>query len=139
AARAEYYGFALIAPALFAAASEWAFMGRKLDRRVPAEWRDDMLALARVSVAVGAALVSVAAIAGSRPDVIYRPDSHVYLPISFALIAAFFALDASREKRVELSAALLASLAGVGAGIVYGARLDAEYYGVAFVSAGFVF
>ncbi len=138
-ANTEYYAFAIITPALILVVAERSVLARHLDALLADGWRTDALALARAVAGGAALLASLAAIAVAQPRASYHPDAHWFLPVTFALVALFFALDASRQRRADLSAALVASVTGVAAGIVYVAQLDAEYYGVAFVATGNVF
>jgi len=131
----EYYAFALIAPAVaLATASRWA--PATATRRLAGEWRADAILVARAAAALGIVVALVAAISGEDAHGSYHPQFRAFLPIAFAAAAAFCAIDASRARRPETSAALLVALAGAIVGVAYALDAQAAYYGAAFAAAG---
>ena len=136
---AEYYAFAFVVPAVvLGAAAHWP-PGRGVDDVLPAGWRAGAIACGRLASLAGIAVAIAAALVAAEPDATYVPDSRVFLPLASVAAAAFFALDAAREKRWETSAALLVALGGAGVTIAYAAEADAEYYGVALACTGLTY
>lgn len=137
-ASAEYYAFALIAPAIaLVAATRWA--PQRAVSSLPTEWREDMIIFARAATAAGIAIALVAAISGESTASTYHPQFRAFLPVAFAAAAAFCAIDASRVRRPVTAAALLVALAGAIVSIAYAVDAEAAYYGAAFAVAGAVF
>jgi hypothetical protein len=134
----EYYAFALIAPAIaLGGAARWAPQGATA--RLAAEWREDVIVLGRVAATAGTAIALIAAISSASTGSTYDSQFRAFLPVAFVAAAAFFAIDASRGRRVESSAAMLVALAGAIVSLAYAADTEAAYYGAAFAAAGAVF
>lgn len=134
----EYYAFALIAPAIaLACAVRWA--PAAWTRRLAPEWRDDVMLFGRTTTATGVAVALAAAISGEGSPSTYTPQFRAFLPVAFAAAAVFFAIDASRTPRAELSAALMLALTGAIVSVAYAFDTDAAYYGAAFAVAGAIF
>jgi hypothetical protein len=133
-AEPEYYAIALAAPWLAIGA---AARSTPASLRLHPTWRDDarLLSWGGAGFALLLALATVAADADPNND--FTPQ-RVFLPVTFAIATAFFALEASRRREVETSLALAAGAIAVCVAVPYAVAAPAEYYGVALVAAGAV-
>jgi hypothetical protein len=134
----EYYAFTAIAPAIaLIAVVRWA--PERLTAHLRSEWRDDIIWLGRIGTGVGVAIALIAVAVGADEESLWQPQSHIFLPAALAAAAAFFGIDASREKRNETSLAFVAALGAAAVTVPYAFFADAEYYGVALVTTGVLF
>jgi hypothetical protein len=107
---------------------------------LPDGWRDDAIVVGRVitGAGIGVALIALGIAEDGTPNT-YEPLTRWYLPLAFALAAAFFAIDASRAKREDLTLALLLALGASIVSVPYALEAPAEYYGVALAATGVLF
>ncbi len=135
---AEYYGFALIAPAIaLIAAARW--IPPRADELLAAAWRDDVALLGRIATGAGMFIALIAALAGADSAKDWTPQSHVFLPIAFLASAVFLGIDASRGRRIETSLAFVAALGAAMNAVPYAFEAHAAYYGVALIATGMLF
>ncbi len=135
---AEYYAFTPIVPAIaLIAAVRWT--PARFTSHLHVEWREDIVVLGRIGVAAGLLVALMATAAGADTDTVWQPQSHIFLPAAFLAAAAFLAIDASREKRVETSLAFVAALGAAAVTVPYAFHAEAAYYGVAFAVTGLLF
>lgn len=133
---AEYYAFALLAPALaLAAAARW-IGDRPAVRRLASTWRDDAVFVGAVAAIAGMALAAVLAMLAEVDDFRYSPDARAFLPMAFLGGAAFFSIDASRRREAGTSAAFVVAIIASAFTTPYAFDAGAEYYGLALAVAG---
>ncbi len=133
---AEYYAFALIAPAVaLISAARWA---PRADELLGAAWRDDTALLGRIATGAGMSIAFIAAVAGADSASDWMPQSHVFLPIAFLAGAVFLGIDASRVRRIEMSLAFVAALGAAAVAVAYAFEAQAAYYGVTLIGTGFI-
>ncbi|MDP9238275.1 MAG: hypothetical protein M3P30_12935 [Chloroflexota bacterium] len=136
---AEYYAFASLVPAIGLGAVAHLELPEALARMLHDKAQDGAIVAGRVAAVAGVAIAAGVALASLSADATFRPDSHAFLSVSLACAAVFFALDASRESRVETSVALMASISGAIVFVPWAFHASAGWYGVAFAAAGLLF
>lgn len=133
-APAEDYAVAAGALALLLGAVALAVARESLKSRLPVELDDALryAALAASGAAALAALLVVTAAAGENGT--YAVENRWFLATSFALLTAYFAIDATVRRRPEGLAGACLALGGLAAGVTYGWDAPGEQYVVAFTA-----
>ena len=135
----EMYAFGLLIPAILIAAAV-RFAPNNGTSWLPTEWRDDAIIVGRGTVGAGIAVaIAALGVAEDRTPNTYEPLTPWFLTLAFTGAAAFFALDASRGKREDITACLLASIGAAIVSVPYALDASAEYYGVALAVMGALF
>ena len=136
---AEMYAFCLFVPAILIATAV-RFAPESRTNWLAAQWTGDAIIVGRVAavVGVGIAMGALGVSEDGTPNT-YEPATLWFLPLSFASSAIFFALDASRGKRIETSAALFATAAATAISIPYALQSPAEHYAITLAATAFAF
>jgi len=132
---AEFYAFGALVPAI-AIGTAARFAPTRRTSWLPELWRPDTFIVGWAAVAVGLAVaIGALAVSEDRTTNPYEPATRWFLPLAFAAAAAFAALDASRRRRPETSAALLVAIGAAIVSLPYALELEPAAYGVALAGA----
>ena len=136
---AEYFAFAALAPAIALGTAVHARFPEWIARHLPARWADGAIIAGRAGATAGVAVAAGAVIASLGAEATYAPQSHVFLPLALLCCVAFLALDAARERSLELSVVFLAAVGATLVSVPYAAHAGLAWYGFAFASTGLLF
>ena len=134
---AEQYAIMFAALALLLGVLLPAVETDPVERRLPGAFSQSVHAAAVVAtlVAVGVALMFSAASRSEDASRYVVPENHWFAAPAFALLLAFYLLDAfGRRQRIGVTGSALA-LAGLGASFVYGLDASVEYHALALTGA----
>jgi len=134
---AEHYTIAFAALALLLGVTLPVIEAERAARRLPGDAAQSVHAAA-IAATLAAAGVGALMAAMRAPDAPHEliPQTHWFAAPAFALLLAFYLLDAfGRRQRFAVTGSALA-LAGLGASFVYGFDASAEYYALALTGAG---
>ncbi len=136
---AEMYAFGALVPAIALGAAA-RFAPQRWTSWLPPSWRPDTFVVGWAAVGLGLAVaIGALGVSEDRTTNPYEPATRWFLPLAFAAAAAFAALDASRGRRVETTAALLLAAGAAAVSVPYAMELEPEAYGLALISAAVAF
>jgi hypothetical protein len=135
----ELYAFGALVPAIALGAAA-RLAPRRWTAWLPETWRQDTFVVGWAAVALGLAVaIGALAVSEDRTTNPYEPATRWFLPLAFAAAAAFAVLDASRERRVETTAAVVLAASAAVISVPYALELGPEAYGVALAAAAVAF
>lgn len=138
---AEQYAIAFASLALLLGVASPLFERELVARRTPKTFAEfaHSFAIASTFAAAGVALLLATEERSADPAADLTPESAWFAAPAFALLIAFYAIDAfGRRQRFALGGTALA-VAGFGASLVYGLGASEEHYALALAGAGLAF